>query len=235
MVNNVQKKEEETHTMTKPWERQPRESDTSWLWFRIYRDLLHERSPRKVIEYIQNYNKDLKHHKNKKEKKGNKGKFRYGMKELPQPELKNIQNLSSIHNWRKRVTAYDNYLDEKQREQREQEFLEEELEYLRAMKEIRQATFTHVEALNNNDDPNIRTTSKLHALKSASQSIDTTYKDLRLAHGRSTENRSTDLNAEVTQEVTEQVNVDFNAQLTDKKFHDVERKYLEDLLNDHSK
>ena len=154
------------------------------------------------------------------------------MKELPQPELKNIQNLSSIHKWKQRVREYDNHLDQQQREQREQEFLEEELEYLRAMKEIRQATLKHVDILNNKDDPTVRTTSKLHALKSAGQTIDTTYKDLRLAHGRSTENRSTDLNAEVTQEVTEQVNVDFKVQLTDKKFHESEREYLRELLDD---
>ena len=218
--------------MTKPYERQPRESDTSWLWFRIYRDLLHERSPKKVVQYIQQYNKDLTTLKNNKEKKGKTRSFPYGMKELPQPELKNIQNLSSIHKWKQRVREYDNHLDQQQREQREQEFLEEELEYLRAMKQIRQATFKHVDILNNKDDPTVRTTSKLHALKSAGQTIDTTYKDLRLAHGRSTENRSTDLNAEVTQEVTEQVNVDFKVQLTDKKFHESEREYLRELLDD---
>ena len=220
--------------MTKPYERQPNESDTSWLWFRIYRDLLHERSPKKVIEYIETYNKDIEQLQEKRAEQGINRTFPYGRKKLRVPKVKNLRNLAGIHNWKQRVTAYDNHLDEKQREQREQEFLQEEQEYLKAMKEIRQATFTHVEALHNNDDPNLRTTSKLHALKSAGQAIDTTYKDLRLAHGRSTENRSTDLNADVNAdvnaEVTSNVQVDFNLQLTDKKFHEQERKYLEELL-----
>ena len=228
------KKEEETKNMTKPYERQPRESDKSWLWFRIYRDLLHERTYKKVIQYIETYNQNIEQLQKNMTSTDLNRPFPYGKKKLPVPSISNLKNLSSIHKWRKRVNAYDNHLDEKQREQREQEFLQEEQEYLQAMKEIRQATFTHVEALQNNDDPNIKTTSKLHALKSASQSIDTTYKDLRLAHGRSTENRSTDLNADVNADVNAEVNqevkIDFNLQLTDKKFHENERKYLEELL-----
>ena len=130
--------------MTKPYERQARESDTSWLWFRIYRDLLHERTFKKVIEYIETYNKDLQQLQPNSTPTDLNRTFPYGKKKLPVPKNQNLRNLSSIHKWRKRVNAYDNHLDEKQREQREQEYLKEEQEYLQAMKEIRKATFTHV-------------------------------------------------------------------------------------------
>jgi hypothetical protein len=211
--------------MTKPWEKQENEYPKSWLWFKIYRDLLHERTFKKVIQYIEEYNQNLKNMKPSKETM----KFPYGFNQLPKPELGNLYNLSSIHNWKQRVHAYDNYLDQQQRQHREQEFIEEENEYLQTIQSVRNEIKNQVIQINNNEK--ITPTSKLHALKSASQALDTSYKDLRLAHGRSTENRSTDLNAEVQQDIKQEqkINIDIEATLQDKKFHKDELKYLEEL------
>jgi hypothetical protein len=210
-----------TKSMTQPWERQPNEYHKSWLWFKIYRDLLHERSFRKVIQYIEEYNKNItKTHPNP---------TNINEKPYPQPNIDNLKNLSRIHKWRDRVTAYDNYLDQQQRQHREQEFIDEENEYLKAIQAVRNEIQNQVMQINNNEK--ITPTSKLHALKSASQALDTNYKDLRLAHGRSTENRSTDLNAEVQQDIKQEqkINIDIEATLQDKKFHKDELKYLEEL------
>jgi hypothetical protein len=120
-------------------------------------------------------------------------------------------------------------LDQQQRQHREQEFIDEENEYLKAIQAVRNEIQNQVMQINNNEK--ITPTSKLHALKSASQALDTNYKDLRLAHGRSTENRSTDLNAEVQQDIKQEqkINIDIEATLQDKNFHKDELKYLKEL------
>lgn len=225
-----------THTteakkhMTKTYEKQTNESPKSWLWFRIYRDLLHQRTFKNVIKYIQQYNQDLQTHKQKKTKQDKNYQFIYGYEELPIPTISNLQNLSKIHKWKKRVTDYDNHLDQVQREQREQQYIEEEKKYLQLMQDSRKATQQYINALNEDVNPRIRTTSKLHALKSASQTVDTLYKDLRLAHGKSTENNSTNINADITGEVKQETRIDFNDQLTNKEFHKNELNFLKQLI-----
>lgn len=219
--------------MTKTYQKQPNESPKSWLWFRIYRDLLHERTFKNTIKYIQQYNQDLQTYQ-KQNKTGTKQEvtrnFPYGYEKLPEPGIKNLQNLSSIHKWRKRVTDYDNHLDQVQREQREQQYIEEEKKYLQLMQDSRKATQQYIDALNEDVAPRIKTTSKLHALKSASQTVDTLYKDLRLAHGKSTENNSTNINADITGELKQDTRISFNEQLTDKDFHKKELDFLKQLI-----
>ena len=219
--------------MTEPYERQPKEGDKAWLWFRIYRDLLHNRSQQEVIDYTQDYNKRLQQYL-EQQKMGQSrdvfGTFPYGLKKLPEPTPKNLRNLSSIHHWKKRAHAYDKYLDQQQREAREQEFIEEEKKYLQLMGDTLSATQQYITVLNEDVDPRIRTTSKLHAIRSASQSIDTLYKDLRLAYGKSTENKDTNINADVSQEVSVPGGVDINHQLTSKEFHKDELDYLRQLM-----
>lgn len=215
--------------MTQPWERQPKESNKSWLWFRIYRDLLHNRTHQQVIDYIQQYNTNIeKHQQNGSEQEVTRN-FQYGFEKLPEPSIKNLQNLSSIHKWRKRTDAYDNYIDQQEIKAREQAYIDEEKEYLKLMHDTREALQQNIQQITK--DNQSRATSKSHALKSASQSLDTLYKDLRLAHGKSTENKDTNINADLNQEVRLDADVDFKHQLIDKKFHEQELDYLKQLIN----
>lgn len=219
--------------MTQPYERQPKESNTSWLWFRIYRDLLHNRTHKKVIQYIQDYNNKLEEYQktpqNKEHDTDTTRTFKYGFEKLPTPTHQNLRNLSSIHKWTKRVQAYDNHLDQQEREAREQAYIDEEREYLKLMHDTREALQQNIQQIQ--QDNKSRATSKSHALKSASKSLDTLYKDLRLAHGKSTENKDTNINADLNQDVRLDADVDFKHQLIDKEFHEQELNYLKQLIN----
>lgn len=81
------------------YERQPRETDKSWAAFKAYRNMdASERSLRRLV--VEHYGKE----------RGTK-EFRY--------RLRAVGNLSSRWRWRERVEAWDAYLDEVDRRERE--------------------------------------------------------------------------------------------------------------------
>lgn len=78
--------------MPKPWERQEGETPKAFYAFTLYRDMGHERSHSKVVQAY------------------SKGKRLDAL----------IQRWSKKHDWVKRTTAYDDYLDAVRRKEQEQ-------------------------------------------------------------------------------------------------------------------
>lgn len=196
----------------KTWLRHEGESGKAYLWFTIYRDMGYNRTLQNVV----NKCKELHKHD----------------KSIPTPTLDNVKNLSSIHDWVKRSIAFDNYTDEQARLHKEQHYKLEEQLYLDTMTKLRISLHSTIEELKL--DEKARPTSKAHALKSISQALDTTFKDLRLASGKSTENTSNNVTAELEANTTNELTADINIHkiLTDDTFLKQELEFMNKLIQE---
>lgn len=215
----------ENTTKTQPWLRQPRETAKTYTWFTYYRDQGPERTHKKTIQAIKKHNEKVK----QQELKENNSEE---IKKIPVPALRNLQNLASIHKWTRRAIAYDNWREEQRALAKEAMYLEEEQKYVETMKNLRDSIANTIYELEL--DERAKSTSKAHALKSISQAMDTTLKDLRLITGKSTENSATNVTAEVDQthtvDVDGKVKVDVHQTLTDSNFHSKELEFMKELI-----
>lgn len=209
----------------KIWQRRKGESSKAYKWFTIYRDMGYNRSIPKVITKCEQINKKTR--RKWEESRGEKG---LSEKLIPLPTCKNLYHLSSIHGWVKRCIAFDNYMDERLRLQKEQHYYREEQLYLDVMQRIRERIGQILYDLE--FDEKAHATSKAHAMKSLSQSLDTTFKDLRLASGKSTENNSSNVTAEVEASADVRADVNVKETLTDKTFMKKELEFMKELTKE---
>lgn len=170
--------------MTEAWERQKGESSKSFNWFKTYRNLGLNRTFPNVITKL---SKDEV------------------IEEKNIPTLTQLHTQSSKWDWVERCRQYDNYIDQKERQQNYelfkqgnasyQEFFNEGFELL---KEIQR----ELKINENGNAPTTRANSFLNLNKSA----DILYRNFRLSHGQPTDIKDNNTQIQGTIETTEKEN-----------------------------
>lgn len=205
--------------MTEMWERQKGESSKSFAWFKTFRDLEGERKLQKVIDKIQE-------NINKSQEKSNSEENL-----IPLPTLTSLQKQSSRWHWTKRCRRYDNYLDERDRKDKEEAYLEKEGRLIGLGDRLIDVIEKNVDDLG--DDYESKSTAIGNSLKSVAIAYDNVVKNIRLLHGRSTENKeskvegSLDVEADVKGDLTQSQEI-----LMQPEFVDLTKKLLDKVDNE---
>lgn len=203
--------------MTKPWERQKGESSKSFAWFEVYLDLGANRKLPKVIEKIESMTK--------KDRESNDSAENI----IPIPTYDQLQNQSKRWHWTKRTRAYDNYLSNLRRQQKEEAYLQSEDRLIKIGEDLATAVEEVVEDLRYTSADESKATSVAHAVSSASKAYDNAVKNIRLLYGRSTENKET--NAEVNLGAEVDTNQRVEVDLTSDSFMENELEYMKKLMD----
>lgn len=203
--------------MTKPWERQKGESSKSFAWFEVYLDLGPNRKLKNVIEKIESMSN------NEGKKMDSDENF------IPIPTYKQVENQSYRWHWSKRARAYDNYLSNLRRQQKEEAYLQSEDRLIKIGEDLATAVEEVVEDLRYTSADESKATSVAHAVSSASKAYDNAVKNIRLLYGRSTENKET--NAEVNLGAEVDTNQRVEVDLTSDSFMENELEYMKKLMD----
>ena len=154
--------------MTKPWERQKGESSKSFAWFEVYLDLGASRKLPKVIEKIESMTE--------KDRESNDSAENI----IPLPTYDQLQNQSKRWHWTKRTRAYDNYLSNLRRQQKEEAYLQSEDRLIKIGEDLATAVEEVVEDLRYTSADESKATSVAHAVSSASKAYDNAVKNITI-------------------------------------------------------
>ena len=197
--------------MSQPWERQKNESSKSFAWFCEYRDLGPARTLQKVVNKLA-----------REQTKDDNGE-----KRVPIPTLTQLTNQSSKWGWTKRCQSYDNYMDERVRLQKEEDYLELEARLVAIGEDFIDNLERNLQDLKFDD---AKPTTISHSLKSSADAFDKTVKDIRLLFGRSTEIKDEKVDAVVDAEIDSTAK--FNVDLTSDEFMKNELEFMNKLIGD---
>ena len=157
--------------MPELWERQKGERDTSYIYFTIF---LYELkiTPKKlkdVIKYIETL-----------ETEGSLRKYKSHLIEVP--TLGQLQKASAKWKWQERETAYTNYLNKIDEEERKQKYHDENNEYTDSFgKDLKDWDKLSEEL----EDSDYSLSTRVHLKLDIQKGKDIAYKNYRLGNGRS--------------------------------------------------